>query len=149
MSDLEIVGVQEVALLAKVSKAAVSNWRTRFTDFPKPIAELAAGPVFRRDQVVVWLKRRRIPMATVISMINLKGRLQRLNRAVTAPGEAHDDWEILRDLIHAVSGSNGIAMIEDVFKAMAGEVKEFAGLSLSKIGDLGVQIIEEKVPTSA
>ena len=83
------------------------------------------------------------------SMINLKGRLQRLNRAVTAPGEAHDDWEILRDLIHAVSGSNGIAMIEDVFKAMSGEVKELAGLSLSKIGDLGVQIIDEKVPANA
>ena len=83
------------------------------------------------------------------SMINLKGRLQRLNRAVNAPGEAHDDWEILRDLIHAVSGSNGIAMIEDVFKAMAVEVKEFSGLSLSKIGDLGVQVIEEKAPANA
>ena len=83
------------------------------------------------------------------SMLNLKGRLQRLNRAVNAPGEARDDWEILRDLIHAVSGSNGIAMIEDVFKAMAGEVQEFSGLSLSKIGDLGVQVIEEKVPANA
>ncbi len=83
------------------------------------------------------------------SMLNLKGRLQRLNRAVNAPGEAHDDWEILRDLIHAVSGSNGIAVIEDAFKAMAGEVKEFSGLSLSKIGNLGVQVIDEKVPTNA
>ena len=83
------------------------------------------------------------------SMINLKGRLQRLNRAVNAPAEAHDDWEILRDLIHAVSGSNSIAVIEDVFKAMAGEVKGFSGLSLSKIGDLGVQVIEEKAPANA
>jgi hypothetical protein len=29
---------------------------------------------------------------------------------------------------------------------MAAEVKEFAGLSLSKIGDLGVQLIQEKAP---
>ena len=78
------------------------------------------------------------------SMINGKGRLQRLNRAVSAPGDAHDDWEILRDLIQAVSGSNGLYMIEDVFKAMAAEVKEFSGLSLSKIGDLGVQLLQEK-----
>jgi NADH-quinone oxidoreductase subunit G len=78
------------------------------------------------------------------SMINLKGRLQRLNHAVNAPGEARDDWEILRDLIQAVSGSNGLYMIEDVFKSLAAEVKEFAGLSLSKIGDLGVQVIQEK-----
>ncbi len=80
------------------------------------------------------------------SMINAKGRLQRLNLAVNAPGEAHDDWEILRDLIQAVSGSNGLYMIEDVFKSMAAEVKEFAGLNLSKIGDLGVQLIQEKTP---
>jgi len=78
------------------------------------------------------------------SMINGKGRLQRLNRAVSAPGEARDDWEILRDLIQAVSGSNGLYMIEDVFKAMAAEVKEFSGLSLSKIGDLGVQLLQDK-----
>ncbi len=76
------------------------------------------------------------------SMINGKGRLQRLNKAVNAPGQARDDWEILRDLIQAVSGSNGLYMIEDVFKQMAGKVKEFADLSLSKIGDLGVQVLE-------
>ena len=80
------------------------------------------------------------------SMINTRGRLQRLNRAVDAPGEAHDDWEILRDLIQIVSGSNGLYMIEDVFKSMAGEVKELAGLSLSKIGDLGVRVVQEKAP---
>ncbi len=78
------------------------------------------------------------------SMINGKGRLQRLNQAVTAPGEARDDWEVLRDLIQAISGSNGIYMIEDVFKAMAAEGKQFAGLSLSKIGDLGLPLLTEK-----
>ena len=78
------------------------------------------------------------------SMINVKGRLQRLNQAVAAPGQARDDWEILRDLIQSVSGTNGIYMIEDVFKAMAAEVKEFAGLSLSKIGDLGVPLLAAK-----
>ncbi len=76
------------------------------------------------------------------SMINEKGRLQRLNQAVAAPGQARDDWEILRDLIQAVSGSNGLYMIEDVFKSMAAEVKEFAGLSLSKIGDLGLPLLD-------
>ncbi len=75
------------------------------------------------------------------SMINIHGRLQRLNRAVQAPGQARDDWEILRDLIQAVSGSNGLYLIEDVFKQLADSVKEFAGLNLGKIGDLGVQIL--------
>ena len=74
------------------------------------------------------------------SMINLKSRLQRLNRAVVAPGSARDDWEILRDLILAINGSNGLHSIEDVFKAMAHETPALAGLTLSRIGDLGVDI---------
>ncbi len=74
------------------------------------------------------------------SMINGKGRLQRLNRAINPPGNARDDWEILRDLILAVTGHNGIYMIEDVFKQMAASVPQLANLSLSKIGDLGVQL---------
>jgi NADH-quinone oxidoreductase subunit G len=76
------------------------------------------------------------------SMINSQGRLQRLNRAVRAPGQARDDWEILRDLSQALAGTNGIYSIEDVFRQMSEAVPEFAGLSLSKIGDLGVQVIQ-------
>jgi NADH-quinone oxidoreductase subunit G len=75
------------------------------------------------------------------SMINGKGRLQRLNRAVRGPGLARDDWEILRDLIQAYAGTNGIYSIEDVFRQLSESVREFAGLSLTKIGDLGVQIL--------
>jgi NADH-quinone oxidoreductase subunit G len=76
------------------------------------------------------------------SMINGKGRLQRLNRAVRPPGDARDDWEILRDLLQALTGSNGIYSIEDVFRQMSESVSEFAGLSLSKIGDLGVHVMK-------
>ena len=76
------------------------------------------------------------------SMINGEGRLQRLNRAVRPPGQAHDDWEILRDLLQALGGSNGIYSIEDVFRQMSESVPQFAGLSLSKIGDLGVQVMQ-------
>jgi predicted molibdopterin-dependent oxidoreductase YjgC len=76
------------------------------------------------------------------SMINGDGRLQRLNRAVRAPGQARDDWEILRDLHHALTGGNGIFSIDDVFRQMSEAVPQFAGLSLNKIGDLGVQVIQ-------
>ena len=74
------------------------------------------------------------------SMINVKNRLQRLNQAVQPPGHARDDWEILRDLIRAVSGPNGFSSIEDVFKQMAAETSALNGLSLSRIGDLGIQL---------
>ena len=77
------------------------------------------------------------------SMINGKGRLQRLNRAVRPPGNARDDWEILRDLLQALGGSNGLYTVEDVFRQMSAEVPQFDGLTLSKIGDLGVHLIKE------
>jgi NADH-quinone oxidoreductase subunit G len=76
------------------------------------------------------------------SMINIKGRIQRLNQAVPSPGEARDDWEILRDLIQAAGGSNGIYTIDELFKQMAGDTTALAGLSLGKITDLGVDLSE-------
>ena len=83
------------------------------------------------------------------SMINGKGRLQRLNRAVRGPGNSRDDWEILRDLLQALGGRNGVYSIEEVFRQMSESIPQFAGLSLSKIGDLGVRVMEsDKNPAS-
>jgi len=109
------------------------------------------------DAVIVLdlLPSKTTPFATVLlpgsgwaekrgSMINVNGRLQRLNKAIDPPGNARDDWEILRDLIQAISGDNGLATIEDVFKQMSGAVREFGDLSLSKIGDQGVQVLERE-----
>ena len=76
------------------------------------------------------------------SMINGDGRLQRLNRAVRGPGEARDDWEILRDLLQAIGGSNGIFSIDDVFRQMSEAVPCLTGLSLARIGDLGLHVME-------
>jgi NADH-quinone oxidoreductase subunit G len=76
------------------------------------------------------------------SMINGDGRLQRLNRAGRAPGQARDDWEILRDLIQGCAGTNGIGSIDDVFRQMSETVPHLAGLSLSRISDLGVQVMQ-------
>ncbi|MEX1117633.1 MAG: molybdopterin-dependent oxidoreductase [Terrimicrobiaceae bacterium] len=81
------------------------------------------------------------------SMINTRGRLQRLNRAIASPGQAREDWEIFRDLIQAASGANGIYAIEDVFKQLAADVPALTGLSLSRIGDLGIDLAD-KLPAS-
>jgi NADH-quinone oxidoreductase subunit G len=83
------------------------------------------------------------------SMINIKGRLQRLNRATQPPGTARDDWEIIRDLIQQLTGSNGIYLIEDVFKQIADSIPEMNALSLSKISDQGIQLVEETEEASA
>src|SRR5690606_36400854 len=77
------------------------------------------------------------------SMINLAGRLQRLNRAVEPPVSARDDWEILRDLMAELAGKpSTMFMIEDLFKAVAAAVPAFDGMTLSKIGHQGTQVVE-------
>jgi NADH dehydrogenase/NADH:ubiquinone oxidoreductase subunit G len=73
-------------------------------------------------------------------MININGRLQRLNKAVEAPAGARDDWEILKDLAIASGATLAMDSIEDVFRAMSQDKPIFAGLNLSKIGDLGLQL---------
>lgn len=75
------------------------------------------------------------------SMVNLSGRLQRLNRAIEPPTNARDDWEMIRDLISAVSGEKlDLHSIEDVFKNVATSIPVFDGLTLSKIGSQGVVV---------
>ena len=122
-----------------------------------PVERLTKLPVF---VVMNVLPNEATEKATVVlpasgfaekrgSMINGRGRLQRLNRAVRPPGNARDDWEILRDLLQAVGGGDSPPSIDDVFRQMSETVPHFAGLSLSKIGDLGVHILdmEELPPT--
>jgi NADH-quinone oxidoreductase subunit G len=77
------------------------------------------------------------------SMINIKGRLQRLNRAIQPPGSARDDWEIIRDLNQHLTGANSIYLVEDVFKQIAEAIPDLQGLSLSKIGDQGIELVKE------
>lgn len=71
--DGELVGINEIAAMAKVSKQVITNWRARSSDFPKPLANLASGPVFKKSNVRSWLRKRKLPMAQVFATINLKG----------------------------------------------------------------------------
>ncbi len=79
------------------------------------------------------------------SMVNITGRLQRLNQAILPPEGAMDDWEILRDLIRALAPNEPARnLLEDVFGEIADEVEEFEELTMSKIGDLGTQVTDTK-----
>lgn len=51
----DLVGIYEIAEMAGKSRQAVANWRARLSNFPKPVAELKAGPVFNRSEVKAWL----------------------------------------------------------------------------------------------
>jgi predicted molibdopterin-dependent oxidoreductase YjgC len=80
-------------------------------------------------------------------MVNIKGRLQRLNRATQPPGQARDDWEILSDLLRAL-GTEAPQTLEGVFKEMSAAVPAFAGLTLAKLGDQGIPLETAVAPAA-
>jgi NADH-quinone oxidoreductase subunit G len=82
------------------------------------------------------------------SMVNVKGRLQRLNKALEAPGHAADDWEILAALLRA-AGGRSFHDIDQVFHALSQECEPFAGLNLDRIGDLGIPLVTRVEATPA
>ncbi|MEU2117112.1 N-6 DNA methylase [Streptomyces sp. NPDC016459] len=49
----------EIARLAGVTRAAVSNWRRRYDDFPTPAGGAANSPLFALAEVQGWLDRQR------------------------------------------------------------------------------------------
>ena len=146
-------GVRSVSIKALLVLGEDLTAEAGFTaeDLAKPefiaSVQLLAGPTAEASDVI-------LPGAAFSekrgSMVNVTGRLQRLNRATEPFGQAHDDWEILRDLICQLT-NKGITdadyphMIEDVFNDMAGKVSDFGGLTLSKIGDLGKVVTETGV----
>ncbi|MFD3539987.1 N-6 DNA methylase [Streptomyces sp. NPDC058662] len=50
------VTAAEVARLAGVGRAAVSNWRRRHADFPRPVGGTATSPSFALPEVERWLR---------------------------------------------------------------------------------------------
>src|SRR5215467_11431411 len=46
----------DIARIAGVGRAAVSNWRRRHADFPRPIGGPATSPTFSLDEVQEWLE---------------------------------------------------------------------------------------------
>jgi hypothetical protein len=50
----DLVGIHEIAHRCGVSGPAVSNWVTRFADFPTPVVELAMGSVWSWPDVRGW-----------------------------------------------------------------------------------------------
>lgn len=50
------INAVDIARLAGVGRAAVSNWRKRYEDFPEPVAGTVSSPLFDAGQVRAWLR---------------------------------------------------------------------------------------------
>ncbi|MFF5054606.1 N-6 DNA methylase [Micromonospora sp. NPDC000663] len=56
MQENPTITAAEIARLAGVGRAAVSNWRKRHSDFPTPVSGTTASPEFDLIQVEQWLR---------------------------------------------------------------------------------------------
>ncbi len=56
MSPDELAGVTEIAEMLGVVRQYVHRLINEDPDFPKPVAELAAGRVWARGDIVAWAK---------------------------------------------------------------------------------------------
>ena len=77
-----LMGMAEIADLASVTKQAVSNWRMRYDNFPRPIQNLQSGPVWEREKIESWVKSFKGEETHVLSFINLKGGVGKTTTAV-------------------------------------------------------------------
>lgn len=56
MANDATVTAADIARLAAVGRAAVSNWRRRHDDFPRPVGGTAVSPTFSLAEVEDWLR---------------------------------------------------------------------------------------------
>jgi len=79
------------------------------------------------------------------TFINAKGRVQKINPAIVSPGTARAEWQILSELLAAVSKPWKTPVLVfpslgNVFASMAAEIPALAGLTLEGIGLQGVPV---------
>lgn len=56
MRERDEVTAADIARLANVGRAAVSNWQRRYRDFPRPVGGRSTSPTFDRTNVEAWLQ---------------------------------------------------------------------------------------------
>ena len=70
MQENPSITAAEIARLAGVGRAAVSNWRKRHADFPAPVGGSAASPEFDLDQVENWLREQgKLPKVSALERV--------------------------------------------------------------------------------
>jgi DNA-binding CsgD family transcriptional regulator len=101
------VGVSEIAALIGVSKQRVTELRVR-PDFPAPVAELAAGPVWRESSlrrfIAEWPRRPGRPGSLLQAVEDLKAARQSL-----APAELTDAQRRVFELLDAGKSAQQLA----------------------------------------
>ncbi|MFA5809941.1 MAG: molybdopterin dinucleotide binding domain-containing protein, partial [Thermoleophilia bacterium] len=70
---------------------------------------------------------------------NTERRVQRVRKAVEAPGEARADWQIIRDLSGRMGYEMNYASPEDIFEEVRNLTPAYAGMTYDRLDIAGLQ----------
>lgn len=82
------------------------------------------------------------------TMINVAGRMQKLNAACNPPADARDDWQIISDLILSITGETpdqAPLSIDQLSQITSESIPQLNGKHLANISDLGESILDTGV----
>src|SRR5271165_5634504 len=135
MDHRNLVGIAEIAAFAKVSKQAVTNWRLRYDNFPKPRQQLQSGPVWDRETAEAWVKSFKGEETHILSFINLKGGVGKTTTAVAvAEILAHErNKHVLLIDLDPQTNATVTLIKEDYWEARDNEGKTVAQLFIDKL----------------
>ena len=70
---------------------------------------------------------------------NMERKVQRIRRAITGPGEAKTDWEIISGVARAMGYPMNYRDVEEIFAELASVTPSYAGISYERIEEEGLQ----------
>lgn len=112
----QFVTASEVARLGGVQPSAVSNWRKRFADFPRPVGTAqSGGDLFRRAEIEQWLQRR--------------GRTQK-----PSPAAAEQLWAVA-DQLRGIGAAGALASLVAVAAAFIHLVRREGKWAVNQLHD--------------
>jgi predicted RNA methylase len=116
------ITLAEIARIAGVGRAAVSNWRRRHTDFPIPVGGSDASPQFSLSTVELWLQHH--------AKLTDVGRLDRLWPEFEALGDISQSGAMI-----AAVGERLLARRSGHLRGVAGELAGDAELLVQRAVD--------------
>lgn len=99
MPDSAVLTAAEIARLAGVTRATVSNWRRRHADFPAPSGGTDTSPAYGRDEIEAWLAAR--------GALRELPRHERLWRHVEDAADGTDLGEVVAFAARSLAAASG------------------------------------------
>jgi len=133
-----LVSLADVAEMASVTRPAVSNWRRRSPDFPKPVEETGATSLFLLEDIRAWMIRhgKRLEVRTVDQLV-----WSALNpeRAAVLPEEAAQAGMVLLGYV-ALARHAGPEIMPAVRAAIADDDQPALEVLLARLGERARQL---------